>query len=246
MPSEASSAGTINRGNITYFPVVPGRLEFSSRVRRYILEHRPPVIAVELPSSLDREYSRALERMPRMSVIVIPDPEDEEERATYIPIEPADPFIEALRLAAEIGAEVVFLEPATAERPHIADTYPEPYSIELIGIEPYVEAYRLHPQPRTPEIESHAAAMAWKLQGANPLAPVLAVVSLNMLDALLDAMETPQDEPAPPRTKLFHSAELFNLHPDCLAEVTSEPPYYQRLYEDARERGISPIAVDRP
>ena len=45
-----------------------------------------------------------------MSVIVIPDPEDEEERATYIPIEPADPFIEALRLAAEIGAEVVFLE----------------------------------------------------------------------------------------------------------------------------------------
>ena len=55
------------------------------------------------------------------------------------------------------------------------DTYPEPYAIEMIGLERYVEAYRLYPQPRTPELEAHASAMAWKLQGADPLAS-LAVV----------------------------------------------------------------------
>ena len=37
------------RGNIAYFPVVPGRLEFAWRVRRYLLEQRPAVVAVELP-----------------------------------------------------------------------------------------------------------------------------------------------------------------------------------------------------
>ena len=50
----------LTRGNITYFPVVPGRLEFSWRLRRFLLEKRPTVIAVELPSSLGGAYRKAL------------------------------------------------------------------------------------------------------------------------------------------------------------------------------------------
>lgn len=247
MLSESSSAGTISRGSITYLPVIPGRLEFAIRVRRYLLEYRPSVVAVELPSSLEREYDAALERMPRMSVIVIPDNGDEdEERATYIPVEPGDPFVEALRTARELQAEIVFLEPATHEKPHLVGTYPEPYSLELIGMEQYVEAYRVHPQPRSPELEAHAAAMAWKLQGADPLASVGVILSLNMLDPVLDAMEVPQDEPPAPRVRLFGKGELFNLHPDCLAEVTSEPPYYQQRYEEYRMEGFQSLKLDRP
>ncbi len=185
--------------------------------------------------------------MPRMSVILIPDSDNaEEERATYIPIEPGDPFVEALRTAEEIGAEVIFLEPATQGKPHLSDSYPEPYSVELIGIERYLEAYRVHPQARTPEVEAHAAAMAWKLQGADPLASICVIVALNMLDPILDAMEVPQEEPAPPRVSLFHRPELFNLHPDCLAEVTSEPPYYQERYEEARTADLNAFELNRP
>jgi hypothetical protein len=247
MDPESSAAGTLSRGNITYLPVVPGRIEFAIRVRRYLLEHRPRAIAVELPSSLDDQYRAALERMPEMSVIVIPDSSnDAEEHATYIPIEPADPFVEALRTAREQEAEVLLLEPASHDKPHVAGTYPEPYSVEVIGMERYVEAYRVYPQQRTAEIEAHAAAMAWKLQGADPLASICVVVSLNILDSLLDAMEVPQDEPPAPRVRLFGHAELFNLHPDCLAEVTSEPPYYQELYNEAREQDSSAFQLDRP
>lgn len=247
MRSESSAAGTLGRGNITYLPVVPGRIEFAIRVRRYLLEHRPRVIAVELPSSLEDQYRVALLRMPEMSVIVIPETSnDEEERAAYIPIEPGDPFIEALRTAHELKAEVLLLEPATHEKPHVACTYPEPYSVEFIGMERYVEAYRVYPQQRTPEIEAHAAAMAWKLQGADPLASTCVVISLNMLDPLLDAMQVPQDEPPAPRARLFGRVELFNLHPDCLAEVTSEPPYYQELYNEARQQDIGAFQLDRP
>lgn len=245
MPHERSAAGTIERGRITYLPVLPGRIEFSSRVRRYLIEQRPDVVAVELPSSLEGRYTAALERLPRMSVILIPEEiGDDQERATYIPIEPADPFVEALRTAGEMRASTIFLEPATHERPHLNDTYPEPYSVEIIGMERYVEAYRVYPQPRTPELEAHAAAMAWKLQGADPWASICVVVSLNMLDPLLDAMEIPQDAPPAPRLRLFDRAELFNLHPDCLAEVTAEAPYFQEKYEDARGR-IFDFKLDR-
>ena len=52
-----------------------------------------------------------------------------------------------------------------------------------------MEAYRVYPQERSDEIARHADGIAWKLQGADPLARVMVVVSLNLLDPVLDAME---------------------------------------------------------
>ena len=245
--SEPIASEIVRRGNITYLPVIPGRLEFAWRVRKYLLEHRPRVVAVELPASLERAYAKALGRLPQMSVILIPEASgDEDERATYIPVEPGDPFVEALRTARELESEIVFLEPASHEKPHLNDTYPEPYAVEIIGVSSYLEAYRVHSQPRTPEAEAHAAAMAWKLQGADPFAELCAIVSFNMLDPVLDAMEAPQEPPAAPRVRLFERAELFNLHPDCLAEVTSETPYFQERYEQARDEDLKTFRLDRP
>ncbi len=239
---EQSNAGTISRGNLTYFPVVPGRLEFACRVRRYLLEHKPSVIAVELPATLEREYTQAIMRLPRMSVVLIP-ADDDDEPAAYIPIEPGDAFVEALRTAKELKAEVLFLEPPTRDKPHVDHRYPDAYAVEVIGIERYVDTYRANPQRRTAEVNMHADGMAWKLQGSDPLANVCVVLSLNMLDPVLDAMEVPQDEPTT-RTRLFHTAELFNLHPDCLAEVTSEAPFYQDRYEQTRIAGDA--RIERP
>lgn len=245
---ETSDAATLVRGNITYLPVIPGRIEYALRVRRYLLEHQPEVVALELPSLLEPEYEKAVARMPQMSVILIPEDDlsGASDRATYIPVEPGDPFVEALRSAQDIDARTIFLEPPTREKPHVSDRYPEPYSVEIIGSARYLELYRVHPQPRTPEIEANAAAMAWKLQGTDPLAPICVVLSLNLLDPLLDAMEIPQEEPPAPRARLFHRAELFNLHPDCLAEVTNEPPYFQQRFEENRTTDLGSFSLNRP
>src|SRR5580658_6304259 len=186
-------AGSLERGRFRYFPVVPGRVEFAAELRRLLLNDRPPVIAVELPGFLADTYRRALARLPEITVILYTDESDaqsDEARAVYVPVEPADPFTEALRTAQAIGAEVIFLEPDSLERPHLPDTYPDTYSIRRVGLDRYIEAYRVWPQTRTEEVAAHAAAMAWKLQGADPDARIVAVVSLNLLDPLLDAMET--------------------------------------------------------
>jgi hypothetical protein len=228
--SHFSDGAIPRRGSITYFPVVPGRLEFSIELRRLLLEERPAVVAVELPGFLEDAHLQALARLPEMSVIVYPDPTDDE-RGVYVPVEPCDPFTEAVRTATEIDAEVVFLEPSGADRPHLPDAYPDTYAIRHIGLEKYVEAYRVYPQERTDEISEHASAMAWKLQGTQPMASVVAVVSLNLLDPLLDAMETPQEAP---RGRDPVDVRLLNPHPDCLAEITVEYPYLQERYERFR------------
>jgi hypothetical protein len=243
MPPEADP-GSLTRGHFTYFPVVPGRMEFSVELRRYILEARPPIVAVELPEILGGAYLRAIDRLPEISVILHPDSE-EEDRALYVPVEPADPFTEAVRSALEIGAEVVFIEPEHSERPHLPDHYPDAYSIRRIGLRRYIDAYRVYPQPRNDEIAAHASGLAWKLQGTDPLAPVLVVISLNLLDPVLDAMEEPQ-EPPPSRTRLFHEARLVNPHPDCLIEITVEYPYLQDRYEFYRLDMDNERLVERP
>jgi len=221
---------------------VPGKLEFAIEVRRAILRAKPKVIAVELPTTLRDAYLRAIERLPEMSVILYSD-EHEEDRAIYVPVEPADPFTEAIRSAREIGAEIVFADPDAGERPHLPDDYPDTYALRHIPLEKYVEAYRLWPQPRSDSIAAHAAGIAWKLQGCDPLAHVLVVVSLNLLDPVLDAMEQPQ---AQPMARLRRPGlQVLNPHPECLAEITVEYPYLQDRYEHFRAAMTENETVDR-
>jgi hypothetical protein len=242
----AEDLGSLRRGRFTYFPVVPGRLEFAVELRRKILAERPEIVAVELPGALEPAFRKAVRRLPEMTVLVYEDGK-EEDRAVYVPVEPADPFAEAIRSALETGAEILFIEPDVVDRPHVPDIYPDTYSIRRIGLHRYIEAYRVHPASRTEEIDEHAGAMAWKLQGADLEARILVVVSLNMLDAVLDAMEQPQEEPRPSRRipLKFYDVHAVNPHPDCLSEITIEYPYLQARYEEFRAAMEEEAAIDR-
>jgi hypothetical protein len=232
-------AGSLRRGRFTYFPVVPGRLEFAIEVRQAILRARPQVIALELPVSLQQDWIRAVQRLPEMSLIFYP----EDDEATYVLVEPADPFTEAIRTGLEIGAEIVFADPEAGDRPHLPDAYPDPFAIRAIGLQRYVEAYRVYPQPRSEEIARHAAGIAWKLEGADPTASVFVVVSLNLLDPLLDAMEEPQAQPLS-RTHR-EDIELLNPHPESLAEIAVEYPQLQWRYENYRAALADHNLIDR-
>src|SRR5580692_947379 len=237
-------AGSLRRGRFLYFPVAPGRMEFALEVRQAILRERPQTVALELPATLQPVWMRAVERLPAMSLIFYPDDsKNDDSEAVYVLVEPADPFTEAIRTGIEIGAEIVFADPEAAERPHVKDAYPDPYAIRHIGLDRYVEAYRVYPQPRSEELARHAAGIAWKLQGADPFASVIVVVSLNLLDPLLDAMEEPQAQPLA-RTRR-DGIELLNPHPESLAEIATEYPQLQWRYEQFRESMQDAVSIDR-
>ena len=247
MPGEIDlpfpDAASLERGRFTYFPVVPGKLEFALEVRQTILRMRPQVIALELPTTLGLAYRRAVSRLPEMSVIFYPD-EGEDEQAVYVPVEPCDPFVEAIRSGIEVGAEIVFADPDSGARPHLPDDYPDTYSIRRMPLEKYIEAYRVWPQPRSEAIAVHAGGIAWKIQGADPLARVLVVVSLNLMDPVLDAMEKPQAQPMA-RVKR-DGVQVLNPHPECLVEITTEYPHLQARYEQFRQLMTDADLIDRP
>lgn len=236
-------AGSLKRGRFTYFPVAPGRLEFAQEVRLAILRGRPQCVALELPASLQKAWTQAIGRLPEMSLIFYPDEAAGGDQAVYVPVEPADPFTEAIRTAVETGAEVVFADPEAGTRPHLKDAYPDPYALRYIGLDRYIEAYRVYPQPRSEEIARHAAGIAWKLQGTDPSASVLVVISLNLLDPLLDAMEEPQAQPLANLHR--EGVELLNPHPESLGEICAEYPHLQWRYENYRRLMTDNGLIDR-
>ena len=220
----------MRRGRLRYFPVVPGRAEFAEAVRRALLEEKPQVLAVELPTTLESAFLRAVDRLPELSVVLYED--EEEDRAVYLPVEVSDPFVEALRTARELGAATVFLDPDTIERPHLRDHYPDSYAVRRIGIDRYVDSYRLFPQAPGRVAAAHAEGLAWKLQGCDPAATIFIVVSLNALDPLLEAMERPQAQPL--KKVRRRGVQSLNLHPQCLGETLVEMPFLQAVYERRR------------
>ena len=98
-----------SRSHISCLPVVPGSLEFAASARQAILSARPATVAVELWRGLETEYLSAVARLPELSAIswCWTDPlSGEETDHSYLLVEPCDPFVEAIRSARHIGAEV--------------------------------------------------------------------------------------------------------------------------------------------
>ena len=216
--------------------------ELPSKYARPSLRDRPDVIALNCPPRLSPR-GPFLSRLLEISVIVYPDENAGEDQAVYVPIEPSDPFTEAIRTGLETSAEIVFVDPDAGHRPHLKDAYPDSYAVRHIGLERYIEAYRVYPQSRSEELARHAAGIAWKLQGANPLARVLVVISLNLLDPVLDAMEEPQAQPMVRSRR--EGIELLNPHPESLAEILLEYPALQWRYEAFRGLMTDSNLIDR-
>jgi hypothetical protein len=205
-------------------------MEFAKEVRKEILLERPQLVAVELPATLEAAYIKSTGRLPELSIIIYDS--DATDEVVYVPVEATDPFVEAIRSAQELEVPVAFLDPDLSDRPHVDDAYPDSYALTRIGLRKYVESYRMQPREADEAIRIHAEGAAWKLQGCDPEAEILVVVSLNLLDPLLEAMERPQAQPM--RKASRSNVRAVNLHPDSVAEVMNDAPFIQGVYEAQR------------
>ena len=182
---------------------MPGRVEFAVELRRAILRRAAAGGGGRVAGRARAGVSQSGAAVARDVGVWFTEEGKDEDRAVYVPVEPADPFTEAIRSGLEVDAEILFIEPDVIDRPHVPDNYPDPYSIRRIGLDKYVEAYRV--LSAGPHRRDRRARRGDGLEtpGRRSGGPHLVVVSLNMLDALLDAMEQPQEGPpaAPPPLK---------------------------------------------
>ena len=113
--------------HIQCVPIIHGRAIFAQEVRRIFLEDRYQCIAVELPATLRDSVLEAVRHLPLVTAVVY---QEKLEDYCYIPVEPGEAIIEALRLGQEERAVLEFVDLDTPffEAPQVQ--LPDEYAIK--------------------------------------------------------------------------------------------------------------------
>src|SRR3954467_10053710 len=120
---------------VRVLPIIHGSGDFAIRVREELLAKPYDCVAVPLPPSFQDDVEEAIERLPTISVVAQLDaaPDDDAPGFSYVPIDPCQGVIAALRTAIgeRIAREFIDLETPRFES-HTA-SFPDPYALKRVS-----------------------------------------------------------------------------------------------------------------
>ena len=234
--------GSLKRGRFTYFPVAPGRLEFARKYAAPSCGTARNASRWSFRPACSRPGCRRSRRLPEMSLIFYPDEAAAAIKRVYVPVEPADPFTEAIRTAVEIDAEIVFADPEVGNRPHLKDAYPDPYALRYIGFE-RISRPTACIRSRGP---TKSRATPWGSRGScrEPIRrPLSGGDFAESARPSAGRHGRAAGQPRPCRAR--EGVELLNPHPESLGEICAEYPHLQWRYENFRKLMTDNALVDR-
>jgi hypothetical protein len=224
-------------GPIHALPILHYKMEFASLVRRAVERVSPDCIAIELPATLEAHFLRGVRRLPEISVLRYEirrsrNRDDSGGETVFLLIEPADPLVEAARLALERGIPLAFVDVDLEDYPAHEEPLPDSYAVQRIGLAPYYAEYRKAragaPAGRQDLVRERG--MAFRLQHlAASRERILLVCGMAHLERLKSSYDQPQA--APLERVRREGLSLCNLHPDSCREILGEYPFLSALYE---------------
>ena len=197
-------------------PVLHDRLECAATVREAVETLAPRAVVVEVPSSLERLWLQAVGRLPALSFIVF---EASEKRSIYLPVHPADPMVEATRLAGERGLALACGDLDVDGYGDWRDPVPDAYAIHRLGLRPVFEAFAATSRAKDPADARRESALAHHAQRLREEhgGPVLVVCGMHHAQAVAAHLPVPQ--PIPMTLPRRQSARVVHPDPEGLAEV---------------------------
>lgn len=237
-------------GPIHALPILHYRMEFAHLVRQAVDRVKPDCIAIELPDTIEAPFVRAVNRLPEISVLSydthFPHQHagSNETRTIYMMIEPADPLVEAARLAAERQIPLRLVDVDLDDYPLHDEPLPDSYAVFRIGLTAYYREFRRSFAAVKPGSDDllRERGMAQRLQQlACEHDRVLFVCGMYHLERICEFFHHQQAEPF--RRVRRDGVRLHNLHPDSCREVLGEYPFVSSLYE-LRRSGLPPEPVE--
>ncbi|OGU11305.1 MAG: hypothetical protein A2075_10895 [Geobacteraceae bacterium GWC2_58_44] len=225
--------------NIHALPILHYRMEFAHLVREAYAAVKPDCIAIELPRTLEPQFLRGVRRLPELSVLAY----QVGEQSVFLIIEPADPLIEAARLALEQEIPLHLVDIDLDSYPCHEERLPDSYAVQRIGLEPFYGEIAQMFRTLTPGEEDlrRERAMTFRLQQLSAgHERVLFICGMFHLERIRDFF--PQRLAQPLSRTRRDGITLSNLHPECAQEVLAEYPFLSALYETRR----SPLPPEPP
>ena len=229
---------------IYVLPVIHGSGDFALETRRVMLEQAFDCLAVPLPPSFQAPVETAITQLPAVTAVVQPEysplswerpDEDEGElEANYVPVDPCQPVIAALRIALQEHIPRAFIDFETEDYVGVGSVFPDPYALKRVSPDHFAAAVL----PSLPEISEgqpgdRVVYLAERLRELeSQYESVLFVCSIMdwpwIKDAYFERRESPVIEP------VVHEASIYGVSVDTLLFLLGELPFITGLYERAR------------
>ena len=228
----------ISRRGIRVVPILHNRLEFAMVVKGLFESFRPDHVAVEYPHTLKTRILQGIRRLPLLSVVHY---EGKDGAFVYLPLEPCDAQVEAVRLALAHDIPVHFIDRDTEGYPPDHTPMPDTYAITRIGHDAYCRAYMETYRHVNPSAEDtlREKTMARHLQELGKSGKrVLFVCGLSHVNGILEMLDRPQAPVIGRRSR--ENVGLAHLHRESSREIMAEMPFLQTVWERQRTRREMP------
>lgn len=234
---------------ITFAPVIHGSGDSALAVRRLMLEQSFDCVAVPLPPSFQEDVERAIAALPRPLAVVqrsMPEfrtewtgahsdeTEHDEVACSYVPVDPCQPVIMALRVALGERLATRFIDLETARfEPH-STSLPDAYALKHVAWERFATALLpAIPRPQAGQRLDRIQYMAHRLRELERnYRSILCVCSMLDWPWLREACAdraTPTAE-----NDLVEETAIYSVDPRTLIFLLGELPFITGLYERAR------------
>jgi hypothetical protein len=237
---------------ITCLPVIHSSGDFAVSVRRLMLEEAFDCVAVPLPPSFQADVERAIEMLPSPTIVTqvelprfqaewSPDAHDEEDEGgseepthSFVPIDPCQPVIAALRAAVSEHIPRAFVDLETARFIPNTAVLPDAYALKNVPPEQFAAA--LLPaieRPRERQVGERIVHMAERLRVLEQRhKSVLFVCSILDWPWIREAYV--ERQPSEAEDDAVEETDLYQPDHRTLLFLLGELPFITGLYERAR------------
>lgn len=220
------------RSSIEVWPVVHDRIVFAAWVSCQLRRLIPAAVAVEIPEELASAMSEAVDRLPAVTVLILPDSFTKR----YLLVHPGCPMVEAVRTAREMGIPWFAVDRLVPDYGDHTDHLADPLAAETIGCEAYSREHRSceFPASRGDTVREHAM-----IQGASRisgrLGRTVAVVGLAHWRRVEDGIAANHGEAEILPARAVEVQQRHLSH-ESAREVLPDVPSYIARYEQCRHQ----------
>ncbi len=234
---------------ITLLPIIHGSGDFAIEVRRVMLSQKFDCLAVPLPPSFQEDVERAIPFLPTLSTVVQQEPrsftiedwrgddnydDDDDIVCSYVPIDPCQGVIAALRIALQERIPRAFIDLETARFETVAAGFPDPYALKKVTADKFAAALlpAIAPLPAG-QPQERVIAMAHRLRELEEhYSSILFVCSMTDWVWIRDAYVSQTEQTV--EDDEIEETDIFAVDPYKSLFMLGELPFITSLYERAR------------
>lgn len=222
--------------SIEVFPILHGKAEFSRMLRSICLSGKFDCITVDLPELFEPFLTEAIEALPIIQTIVARDQATEE--LFYLPIDPCDAAIEAIRQSFQYHIPFFTTGYPSCVTESPLPELPDEYALTALGNDAYQTLClkSIAAATTTPTETLHARYSAHRLHALRKqrYRSILAVIHLRNIPDLFRSYHNEQSHnatfPSPPSYEILTAP----INPDHLYFALGELPFITGKYEKER------------